>query len=111
MWLGWGTWFPLTQGWYGGIRTGAAFGWRARAHREWLVGSTDAGMCVLGRPADVESLVCRDIRADGCQRKPFLHEVAIPYSALARGPPDRSRKHPIFKNGFAKSAASTRRNR
>lgn len=111
MWLGRGTWFPLAQGWYGAIRTGAAFGVGVCARRVWLVGSTDAGLCVLGRPADVEPLACYGIPADRFQRKPFLYGIALPYSTRARGPPDHHRESPIFTNGFAKSAASTRRNR
>jgi len=96
MWLGRGIESPLAQGWYRGFETGVALAWRVRAHGQRLVGPTGAAMRVSVRLADVESIARRGIPARDHQRRPFLHEVAVPYSALARGPPDRGRKHPYF---------------
>lgn len=96
MWLGRGTWFPLTQGWYGGIRTDAAQGLGARVRRVWLVGPTDADVGLLECPANLEPHACRDIPADRCQRESFLYEVSVPHVALARGPPDRGPRQLYF---------------
>jgi hypothetical protein len=96
MWLGRGTWFPFIHGWHGGALTRAVSALFARAYSERSFGSTNAVVQVFVRSACVESLVCRDLSADGCQRKPFLYEAAIPCSALARGPPTRHRRHLNF---------------
>jgi len=109
MWLRKGTRLPLTHGWRGGMPTGMVAVLPACAYGVHLIGSTGTAR-VFAHPAEIHPLGCRDASADPDQQNPYLDDAAILRSALARGPPLPCRKA-FFHNGFAKSAASTRRNR
>jgi hypothetical protein len=135
--LGRGTGFPITLESCGRISTGTESAWRARVLTARLIFALRVARHAFTRPNEINRVIDSHAgRACGgvCEqtrlipplaslpravwglgaihkRKPFIGDSLVPHALRARGPPSRCPIHPVFGNGFAKPATSTRRNR